>query len=150
VVSQRAEAAVEDPFATPESATSRAGGALGSTTNPGNEFGQKHGLCPSGWRLVSYRCPRVQAVSFKYSGGYAPAPEKLGGDGREVSFPGYAPELNPDEMVWGYTKYQAMANYAPADIWELRLRLIAELVHLQLRPDLLRAFIKHTGLPLRL
>jgi hypothetical protein len=65
-------------------------------------------------------------------------------------FPGYAPELNPDEMVWGYTKYQAMANYAPADIWELRLRIIAELVHLQLRPDLLRAFIKHAGLPLRL
>lgn len=65
-------------------------------------------------------------------------------------FPAYAPELNPDELVWGYTKYHQLANFAPADIWELRLRLIAELVELQRRPALLRSFIKHAGLPLRL
>ena len=46
-------------------------------------------------------------------------------------FPGYAPELNPDEMVWGHTKYHRLANFAPADIWELRVRLIGELVELQ-------------------
>ena len=65
-------------------------------------------------------------------------------------FPAYAPELNPDEMVWGYTKYHQLANFAPADTWELRIRLIGELVELQRRPALLRAFIKHAGLPLRL
>jgi transposase len=63
-------------------------------------------------------------------------------------FPAYAPELNPDEMVWGYTKYHQLANFAPADAWELRL--IAELVDLQSKPALLRAFVKHAGLPLRL
>ena len=65
-------------------------------------------------------------------------------------FPAYAPELNPDEMVWGYTKYHQLANFAPADAWELRRHLIGELVALQTNPALLRAFVKHAGLPLRL
>ena len=28
-------------------------------------------------------------------------------------FPGYAPDANPDEGVWGYTKYHRLPNYAP-------------------------------------
>ena len=47
-----------------------------------------------------------------------------------VDFPGYAPELNPDEMVWGWTKYGRLCNYAAADLTVLRERVEAELEYL--------------------
>jgi transposase len=65
-------------------------------------------------------------------------------------FPGYAPESNPDEGVWGYTKYGRLANYAPEDTWELRCRLVDELAALNKRPDLMASFIRHARMPLRL
>ena len=34
--------------------------------------------------------------------------------------PGYAPALNPDEMVWAWLKYGRLANLTPADVAELR------------------------------
>jgi hypothetical protein len=33
--------------------------------------------------------------------------------------PGYAPELNPIEYLWGYAKSNELANLAPKDLWEL-------------------------------
>lgn len=33
--------------------------------------------------------------------------------------PGYAPELNPIEYLWGYAKGNDLANFAPKDLWEL-------------------------------
>jgi transposase len=63
-------------------------------------------------------------------------------------FPGYAPEANPDEGVWGYTKYHRLANYAPEEARELRLRLWEELEALSRSPELLEAFIRHAGVPL--
>ena len=65
-------------------------------------------------------------------------------------FPGYAPEANPDEGVWGYTKYHRLPNYAPEDTKELRVRLWGELSALRGRPDLLASFIRHAGIPLQL
>ena len=65
-------------------------------------------------------------------------------------FPGYAPDANPDEGVWGWTKYHRMANFAPGDTDELRVRLWGELLALRGRPDLLASFIRHAGIPLRL
>ena len=62
-------------------------------------------------------------------------------------FPGYAPETNPDEGVWGWTKYHRLPNYAPDDIGELRFRLWDELSHLRDRPELLTSFIRHAGIP---
>ncbi len=67
-----------------------------------------------------------------------------------ADFPGYAPDANPDEGVWGWTKYHRLPNYAPEDTSELRSRLCAELSSLRRRPDLLAAFIRHAGIPLRL
>src|SRR6516225_708462 len=49
-------------------------------------------------------------------------------------FPGYAPELNPDEMVWGWTKYGRLANYAAEDLPSLRTRIEAELDYLRKHP----------------
>ena len=65
-------------------------------------------------------------------------------------FPGFAPETNPDEGVWGWTKYHRLANFAPEDTKELRSRLWGELCALRRRPDLLVSFIRHAGIPLRL
>jgi len=65
-------------------------------------------------------------------------------------FPGYAPELNPDEGVWTHTKYARLPNYVPADTRELRRRVRAELKRLRKRPDLLASFIRHSKLPLLL
>ena len=65
-------------------------------------------------------------------------------------FPGYAPDANPDEGVWGWTKYHRLPNFAPEDTKELRSRLWGELSALRKRPDLLASFIRHAGIPLRL
>ena len=65
-------------------------------------------------------------------------------------FPGYAPDANPDEGVWGWTKYHRLPNFAPEDLGELRCRLHRELTSLSKRGDLLAAFIRHAKVPLRL
>ena len=63
-------------------------------------------------------------------------------------FPGYAPELNPDELVWGWAKYGRLANYAAEDLGALRGRVEAELNYLREHPYDLVDFIDHTELPL--
>ena len=62
-------------------------------------------------------------------------------------FPGYAPDLNPDEGVWGWAKYGRLANLAADDTDELWDNVIEELVTVKHRPDLLRGFIRKTELP---
>jgi len=63
------------------------------------------------------------------------------------TLPGYAPELNPDEGVWGWSKYGRLANLAAANTDQLRDRIIEEFVTLKDNPQLLNSFIKETGLP---
>jgi transposase len=65
-------------------------------------------------------------------------------------FPGYAPDANPDEGVWGWAKYHRLPNFAPEDLDELRSRLANELSALGKRRDLLASFIRHAKIPLRL
>lgn len=62
-------------------------------------------------------------------------------------FPGYVPDLNPDEGVWGWTKYGRLANLAANDKDELWERVIEELIEVKYRPDLLKGFIRQTQLP---
>ena len=62
-------------------------------------------------------------------------------------FPSYAPELNPDEGVWGWTKYGRLANLAANDTDELWDHVIDELITLKFSPHLLKAFIRQTRLP---
>ena len=62
-------------------------------------------------------------------------------------FPGYVPDLNPDEGVWGWAKYGRLANLAANDKDELWDRVVEELVEVKFRPDLLRGFVRQTGLP---
>lgn len=62
-------------------------------------------------------------------------------------FPGYVPDLNPDEGVWAWAKYGRLANLAAGDTAELRDWVVNELVEAKHRPGLLRGFIDQTGLP---
>jgi transposase len=63
-------------------------------------------------------------------------------------FPAHAPELNPVDKIWFYTKYDRLSNYAPATLNELSHRLIQEFVTLQSKPNVLAWCIKETGLKL--
>jgi transposase len=65
-------------------------------------------------------------------------------------FPGYAPETNPDEMVWQHTKHARLSNFTPEDVAELRATVVAELKRLHEKPELLACFIRHAKVPIRL
>jgi len=60
--------------------------------------------------------------------------------------PAYAPELNPDELVWGWSKYGALPNLAAENTDVLRDHVIDQVVHLKEHPELLASFINKTKL----
>lgn len=60
--------------------------------------------------------------------------------------PPYAPELNPDEGVWGYAK-RALANGRPDDQWELLDELLRLFYCLARSQPHLRGFIRQSNLP---
>jgi transposase len=89
-------------------------------------------------RLNTHRAPEVQRLLRQHQ------------EVRCEFFPPYAPELNPVEYLWGYDKTNALANYPTFSPEEL-----ARTVHrctrtVQRDQTLLRAFLRHTGLSLRL
>jgi transposase len=57
--------------------------------------------------------------------------------------PPYAPELNPDEMVWGWLKYAQLANLTPCHVHELRDHLLHELQWAAFDSELLDGFLAH-------
>lgn len=65
-------------------------------------------------------------------------------------FPPYAPELNPVEYVWSYLKTNPLANLACFDVDLLATVGRRHARSLQRKPDLLRSFIHHSPLSLRL
>jgi transposase len=64
--------------------------------------------------------------------------------------PGYAPALNPDEMVWGWLKYGRLANLSARDVVELRDHLTTELEWAAFDGELLAGFFNHASLGVRL
>ena len=64
------------------------------------------------------------------------------------NLPPYAPELNPDELVWGWSKHGRLANLAAEDKDDLAHRIVRELLYLQTHPHLLASFLEKTELPL--
>lgn len=62
--------------------------------------------------------------------------------------PTYAPQLNPDELVWSWSKYGRLANLAADNTDELAERVIDELVYLKQHPELLASFVDKTELKL--
>jgi transposase len=63
-------------------------------------------------------------------------------------FPGYAPELNPDEWVWSWSKYGRLSNLAAWNAQELWDHIVMALIDLKFQPKLLNAFIEEAGLPI--
>jgi transposase len=63
--------------------------------------------------------------------------------------PAYAPELNPDELVWAWTKYGRLGNQAADHTDWLRDYIINEMAFLREHPELLESFIEKVGLPLK-
>jgi transposase len=69
---------------------------------------------------------------------------------RQFYFRPYAPELNPVEYVWGYLKTNPLANLACPEVGLLAATGRRHARSLQHKPDLLRSFIRHSPLSLRL
>jgi transposase len=60
--------------------------------------------------------------------------------------PSYAPDLNPDELVWSWSKYGRLANLAADNTDQLGEQVIDELIYLKEHPDLLASFVDKTEL----
>ena len=75
-------------------------------------------------RTVLQRCPRLHIERF----------------------PGYAPELNPDEFVWTHFK-AALANGRPDNQDELLSTLFRLARKIRRRPRLIRSFVTASDLP---
>ncbi|WP_263416383.1 IS630 family transposase [Terriglobus albidus] len=65
-------------------------------------------------------------------------------------FPPYAPELNPVEYLWSWAKMNPLANRAFFDIDDLAVEARHAARSLQHKQTLLRSFVQHSPLLLRL
>jgi len=62
---------------------------------------------------------------------------------RVVRLPAYAPELNPDELVWRQLKRIELRNLCCCNISELAIAVRRAVGHIQRRRALLAAFVRH-------
>ena len=60
--------------------------------------------------------------------------------------PGYAPELNPVEHIWGYLKSREIPNLCPRELWQLSDAAKRALRRMRRRPTLVTAFWKQADL----
>lgn len=60
--------------------------------------------------------------------------------------PGYAPELNPVEYVWGNLDGQELANRCAPDLAAVGRAVRVGMARVRRQPHLLFAFLKHAGL----
>lgn len=64
--------------------------------------------------------------------------------------PPYAPDLNPLEYSWSHTKMNGLANCCPADVDELHAAVTGATEWISDEQELLRGFVRASGLPIRL
>ncbi|PJA56671.1 MAG: hypothetical protein CO164_11650 [Rhodocyclales bacterium CG_4_9_14_3_um_filter_68_10] len=69
---------------------------------------------------------------------------------RAYLLPPYAPVLNPVELIWGHTKSNPLANFAPNELDELLAQTQMATLTISDDEPLLRSFLKHCLLSLRL
>ncbi len=60
--------------------------------------------------------------------------------------PGYAPDLNPVETLWGNVKGQELANRCAEDLTELDTAVHAGMTRVRQSRTLAFSFLKHAGL----
>jgi len=63
-----------------------------------------------------------------------------------VWLPGYAPELNPVEYLWGYWKHHELPNFCPRDFARLSCHARQALRRMRRRPALVMAFWEQADL----
>jgi transposase len=56
--------------------------------------------------------------------------------------PGYAPELNPDELVWSYMKRSGVARSSLRRGEKLKHKIEAQLAKIKRLPQLVRSFFQ--------
>jgi transposase len=61
-------------------------------------------------------------------------------------FPGYAPELDPEEGIWRHLKQVEMHNLCCHDLQETRRELRAACQRLRQKPRIIRSCLRHSGL----
>jgi transposase len=61
-------------------------------------------------------------------------------------FPGYAPELDPEEGIWRHLKRVEMRNLCCRDLEETRQALRAACQRLRQKPHIVRSCLRHSGL----
>ena len=61
--------------------------------------------------------------------------------------PGYAPDLNPVEMIWAYLKHGLMTNFVPADVLDLERVVQADLASVRADPKPIRSLWRGSALP---
>jgi transposase len=94
------------------------------------------------WTIVWDRS-QIHSRSRVVKGWLAKHPEVVVED-----FPAHAPNTNPDESVWCWTKYGRLCNLAPSDVDDLREHVWNALVALKQQPQLLKSFILRAKVPL--
>jgi transposase len=65
---------------------------------------------------------------------------------RIARLPGYAPELNPVEYLWGYWKRHELPNLCPRDFGQLSYHARCALKRMRRRPSLVMAFWEQSEL----
>jgi transposase len=61
-------------------------------------------------------------------------------------FPGYAPELDPEEGIWHHLKRVEMRNLCCRDLQETRRELRAACQRLRHKPRVIQSCLQHSGL----
>jgi len=67
---------------------------------------------------------------------------------RVARLPGYAPELNPVESMWGNLKGGELANRCVSELGEMTRAARKGIRRIRRRSGLLFGFLRHAGLPL--
>lgn len=65
-----------------------------------------------------------------------------GADIQVAPLPAYAPEVNPAEGLWRYSKQDLLGNVCSHDADELKQKVRAAMQRMRGRPELIRAFFK--------
>lgn len=61
-------------------------------------------------------------------------------------FPGYAPEVDPEEGIWRHRKRVELRNLCCCDLRETRWELRAACQRLRQKPQIIRGCLRHSGL----
>jgi transposase len=61
-------------------------------------------------------------------------------------FPGYAPEVDPEEGIWRHLKQVEMRNLCCCDLQETRREFRAACQRLRQKPRIIRSCLRHSGL----